>query len=175
MGGRTAWTLPVGCPPFCCSCASWRCFSSPGQGHHSPILLGAPKENIPLAVAEAALTIAMEGISCDWLWWTLSALMCFFRHWIFLNVLLHVLHVCIVVALFVIMCLANKVHFIFIYINFVCLCNSAFIHIICVCFFSFSIAFAWFLLIFLCKILVFLRVTIHMLIFILYGSSCHRC
>ena len=112
----------------------------------------------------------MEGISCDWLWWTLSALMCFFRHWIFLNVLLHALHVCIVVTFFVIMCLAKKIHFIFIYLNCVCLCNSAFIHIICLCFFSFSIAFSWFLLSLLCQILIFLKGTIHMLIFILHGS-----
>ena len=68
MGGRTAWTSPAGCPPSCWSCASWRCFSSPGQGRHSPLLLGAPQENIPPAVAEAALAIALEGISCDWLW-----------------------------------------------------------------------------------------------------------
>ena len=32
---------------------------------HSPLLLGAPQENIPLAVAEAALAIVLEGISCE--------------------------------------------------------------------------------------------------------------
>ena len=41
------------------------CFSSPGQSRHSPLLLGAPQENIPLAVAEAALAIVLEGISCE--------------------------------------------------------------------------------------------------------------
>ena len=65
---RTAWTSPAGCPLSYWSCASWRCFSSPGQGRHSPLLLGAPQENIPPTVAEAALAIALEGISCDWLW-----------------------------------------------------------------------------------------------------------
>ena len=67
MGGRTSWTSPAGCPASCWSCASRRCFSSPGQGRHSPLLLGAPKENIPPAVVEAALAIALEGFSCDWL------------------------------------------------------------------------------------------------------------
>ena len=67
MGGRTAWTSPAGCPPSCSSFASLRCFSSPGQGRHSILLLGAPQENILLAVAEAALAIALEGISCHWL------------------------------------------------------------------------------------------------------------
>ena len=31
---------------------------------HSLLLLGAPQENIPLAVAEAALAIVLAGISC---------------------------------------------------------------------------------------------------------------
>ena len=39
--------------------------SCPGQSRDSPLLLGAPKDNIPLAVAEAALDIALEGISCE--------------------------------------------------------------------------------------------------------------
>ena len=34
-------------------------------GRHSLLLLGAPQENIPLAVAEAALAIVLEGISCE--------------------------------------------------------------------------------------------------------------
>ena len=68
MGGRTAWTSPAGCHPSCWSCASCRCFSSPGRGCHSPPLLGAPQENILLVVAEASLAIASEGVSCDWLW-----------------------------------------------------------------------------------------------------------
>ena len=42
-----------------------RFFSSPGQSRHSPFLLGASQENIPLAVAEAALAIVLEGISCE--------------------------------------------------------------------------------------------------------------
>ena len=49
------------------SCAGWRCFSSPGQGRHNPLLLVAPQENILPAVVEAALAIDLEGISCDWL------------------------------------------------------------------------------------------------------------
>ena len=44
--------------------------------------------------------------------------MCFFRYWIFLNVLLHALHVCTAVSLFMMMCLAKQFHFILIYINF---------------------------------------------------------
>ena len=32
---------------------------------HSPLLLGVPQENVPLPVAEAALAIALEGISCE--------------------------------------------------------------------------------------------------------------
>ena len=40
---------------------------SPGQGCHSPLLLGASQKNIIPAVAEAALAIALEGIFCDWL------------------------------------------------------------------------------------------------------------
>ena len=31
----------------------------------SHLPLGAPEENIPLAITEAALTIALEGISCE--------------------------------------------------------------------------------------------------------------
>ena len=69
MGMRTARTLPAGCPPSCWSCASWRCFSSPGQGLHRPLCQGAPQENIPFAIAKAVVAIALEGISCDLLWY----------------------------------------------------------------------------------------------------------
>ena len=88
--------------------------------------------------------------------WTFSTLMNFLRNGIFLNVLFHSLHICTVASLFKIMCLAKKFHLIFIYIIFVCLCNSAFFHIICLCSFSFSIAFAQFLWNLLCQILIFL-------------------
>ena len=45
----------------CWSCASWRCFSPPRHGSYTPLLTGAPPENIPPAIAEAALPIALKS------------------------------------------------------------------------------------------------------------------
>ena len=68
MGWRTAWTLQAGCPPSYWSCASWRCFFSPGQpGPSQSSSSGSSPGKYSSCRSRSSLAIALEGISCYWL------------------------------------------------------------------------------------------------------------
>ena len=72
---------------------------------------------------------------------TVFTLMCHFRYWISLNVVLHALHTFIAVFIYNHVSSIDFFYIIIIYLNFDCLCNYTFFLNMYLCLFSFFIAF----------------------------------